>query len=173
MRTTWQIEDAERAAFEEWAKPHGWVGRRLPSGKYEYGDPTLQYGWISWQASAKRRRPLRGVRTGFKCHELKTDPQVFDDVASGLKSFEIRKDDRGYEVGDMLSLRKTRHSGQEMANGCPLEYVGAPLYAVVTYIMRGPIYGLAEGWVIMGIETLVAADLAPRGSVCDKCGLAT
>jgi hypothetical protein len=87
----------------------------------------------------------------MKEHELKTDPQVFDDVVSGRKTFEIRKDDRGYEVGDSLKLRKTRYTGSEMAEGLPLEYIDLPLYVYVTYILRGPIYGLADGWVIMAI----------------------
>ena len=100
----------------------------------------------------------------MKKHELKTDPQVFDDVVSGRKTFEIRKDDRGFEVGDLLKLRKTKHTGVEMCSyphpdhpgrvvkGKPLEYIGPPLYVRVTYILRGPIYGLADGWVIMSIQ---------------------
>lgn len=88
----------------------------------------------------------------MKEHELKTDPQVFDDVVAGRKTFEIRKDDRGFEWGDVLKLRKTKHTGGEMAAGAPLEYVGPPLYVYVTYILHGPIYGLADGWVIMAIQ---------------------
>ena len=84
-------------------------------------------------------------------HELKTDPAVFDAVCEGRKTFEIRKDDRLFAVGDLLKLRKTKHSGREMAEGAPLEYDGPPLYVYVTYILRGPIYGLADGWVIMSI----------------------
>jgi len=84
-------------------------------------------------------------------HELKTDLTVFDDVEAGRKPFEIRKDDRGYEVGDLLKLRKTKHTGAEMAAGASLEYVGTPLYVYVTYILRGPVYGLADGWAIMAI----------------------
>ena len=88
----------------------------------------------------------------MKEHDLKTDPQVFDDVAEGRKPFEIRKDDRGFEVGDLLRLRKTKHTGAEMAEGSPLEYIGSPLCLWVTYILRGPIYGLADGWVIMAVK---------------------
>ena len=90
----------------------------------------------------------------MKEHELKTDPQVFDDVVEGRKPFEIRKDDRGFEVGDLLKLRKTKYTGAEMSLAhcpAPLEYVGPPLYVYVTYILRGPIYGLEDGWVIMAI----------------------
>ena len=85
-------------------------------------------------------------------HELKTDPEVFDAVSRGEKKFEIRKDDRGFEVGDTLILRKTLHTGLEMAAGAPLCYEGDPLHLCVSYILRGPIYGLADGWVIMSIE---------------------
>ena len=88
----------------------------------------------------------------MQTHELKTDPLVFDDVVEGRKPFEIRKDDRGFEWGDVLKLRKTKHTGAEMAAGAPLEYVGPPLYVYVTYILRGPIYGLADGWVILAIK---------------------
>lgn len=40
----------------------------------------------------------------MKIHELKLDTFYFDDVKSGLKTFEIRKNDRDYQVGDLLSL---------------------------------------------------------------------
>jgi hypothetical protein len=88
----------------------------------------------------------------MKTHELKTDPVGFDAVVEGRKKFEIRFDDRGYEVGDELVLRKTRHTGAAMREGAPLEYDGPPLHVNVGYLMRGPVYGLGEGWVIMGIE---------------------
>ncbi|MDP3859867.1 MAG: DUF3850 domain-containing protein [Stagnimonas sp.] len=85
-------------------------------------------------------------------HELKTDPEVFEAVVSGAKKFEIRLDDRGFRVGDTLALRKTRHTGQQMRDGAALEFIGGPLYVYVTHILRGPIYGLADGWVCMSIE---------------------
>lgn len=39
-------------------------------------------------------------------HELKTWPRYFDAVKRGDKSFEVRRDDRGYAVGDTLVLRE-------------------------------------------------------------------
>ncbi len=85
-------------------------------------------------------------------HELKTDPKPFDAVAQGLKTFEIRYDDRGYNVGDKLLLRRTKFSAKEMEAGEPLVYSGAIMEVAVSHIMRGPIYGLADKWVIMSIE---------------------
>lgn len=39
-------------------------------------------------------------------HELKILPEHFEPVISGLKSAEVRKNDRGYEVGDFLKLKE-------------------------------------------------------------------
>lgn len=90
-------------------------------------------------------------------HELKTDPNVFEAVLNGFKPYEIRKDDRGFSVGDILCLRQTVYSGFQMANdGKPLEFTGLACYAVITHILRGPIYGLKEGWVIMSISDVIS-----------------
>ncbi len=86
-------------------------------------------------------------------HELKTDPEVFEEVIAGLKKFEIRKDDRDFKCGDSLLLRKTDLSAMDaFNNGEALHYTGDEIIVGVTYILRGPIYGLSEGWVIMSIE---------------------
>jgi ASC-1-like (ASCH) protein len=85
----------------------------------------------------------------MKQHELKTDSEVFDATQDGKKNFEIRFNDRDYQIGDMLILQETEHTGLEMKNGSPLIYTGYSIKAQVTYILRGPIYGLATGWVIM------------------------
>ena len=84
-------------------------------------------------------------------HELKTDPDVFDDVVSARKLFELRFNDRNFNVGDILKLRKTKYTGKEMSEGKPLEYIGNPFYVLVLHILKGPIYGLADGWIIMSI----------------------
>ncbi|WP_331384989.1 DUF3850 domain-containing protein [Bacillus badius] len=39
-------------------------------------------------------------------HELKIYPQYFKAVVSGKKSFEIRKNDRDFKVGDTLLLHE-------------------------------------------------------------------
>lgn len=39
-------------------------------------------------------------------HELKTSPGYFEQIWQGLKTFEIRYDDRGYQRGDTVELRE-------------------------------------------------------------------
>jgi hypothetical protein len=91
-------------------------------------------------------------------HELKTDPDVFDAVADGRKTFEIRLNDRDFQPGDGLLLRRTRNSGWAMKNtGAPLEYTGEELRVIVTYVLRGPVYGLGDGWAILSIRALLEA----------------
>jgi len=52
-------------------------------------------------------------------HELKTWPEYFTAVASGEKTFEIRKNDRNFQVGDRIKLveydpEKYEHTGRYM-----------------------------------------------------------
>lgn len=81
-------------------------------------------------------------------HDLKVWPEFFDALVDGRKSFEIRKNDRGYQKGDTLLLR-------EYAPG-PDEYTGRELRRHVMYILSGddPLgyaFGLRSGFVAMGL----------------------
>ncbi len=87
----------------------------------------------------------------MKQHELKTDPDVFQAVWDGLKTFEIRYNDRDYERGDTILLRETKHTGVEMKTAAPLEYTGRTTNHRVTYVLHGPVYGLQAGWVILSL----------------------
>lgn len=66
--------------------------------------------------------------TDNKTHELKTDNEMFEAVYSGFKGYEIRFDDRGYQVGDWLHLKETEFTGEEMKAGKPLVFTGGPPY---------------------------------------------
>lgn len=64
----------------------------------------------------------------MKWHKLKTVTPVWKDVDSGVKSFEIREDDRGYAVGDILELQEyDERVGWYTSRVC---------YREVTYILR-------------------------------------
>ena len=65
----------------------------------------------------------------------------FDDVASGKKSFELRKNDRGYKEGDVLEL-------MEFKDG---RNTGREIKADIIYMLED-YSGLEEGWCILGIK---------------------
>ena len=67
-------------------------------------------------------------------HVLKTWPEYFEAVASGAKTFELRFDDRGYQVGDHLVLREW-----SVTDG----YTGRVVIKRVSYVLRGGAFGLA------------------------------
>ena len=71
-------------------------------------------------------------------HELKTVSPYFGDVVSGVKTFEIRNNDRGFEEGDTLVLREW-HDGA---------YTGREHRVTVTYLT---VYEQRQGYVVMGI----------------------
>ena len=78
----------------------------------------------------------------MKKHELKIQPQYFKNVINGIKTFEIRKDDRGFEVGDILELREV--------NGTV--YTGKSVDMEITYIFKGGSFGLEAGYCILAIN---------------------
>lgn len=83
-------------------------------------------------------------------HALKTDPDVFQLTLDGLKPFEIRKADRDYQVGDLLVLKETYFSAQQMKNeGMPLAYTGRTYECEVVAMINGEQYGLLPGYVLL------------------------
>ena len=81
-------------------------------------------------------------------HHIKCQPPWFADVAAGRKRFEIRRNDRGFAVGDVLVLAEwvnDRATGREVT-------------AEVTYVLdptaHGPAMrlGMIAGFVVLGID---------------------
>jgi Domain of unknown function (DUF3850) len=103
--------------------------------------------------------PERGAEREPMTHTLKIDPIPFQAVKARIKKHELRKADRDFRVGDTLHLLETVSTGAEMAAGAPLEYTGGEDIVRVTHILRGPIYGLAEGWCVMSIEDAAPASV--------------
>lgn len=75
-------------------------------------------------------------------HELKILSTYFRDILRGNKTFEVRKNDRNFQVGDNLILK-------EWENG---EYTGNTLEKNVIYILDDSSGYVLEGYVIMGIK---------------------
>lgn len=91
-------------------------------------------------------------------HTLKLNDRYFDAVANGIKTFEIRKNDRDYKVGDTLVLKKVNDEGLYITYadhnlGINLDY---EIKVAVTYILTHDDFpdGIPEGYVVMSIERL-------------------
>lgn len=95
----------------------------------------------------------------MKIHELKLDLKYYYSVESGLKTFEIRKNDRGFTVGDTLALtafhngRYARVFGSNFVNDIPKhrnvsQQEATTIFFDVTYITN---YEQKDGYVVMGI----------------------
>ena len=78
-------------------------------------------------------------------HELKTTQPHFAHVQSGAKRAEIRRDDRGCAVGDVLVLREYDREADALT--------GRYVEVRVTHVLKG-FEGLAEGFVSLSIEPL-------------------
>ncbi len=52
-------------------------------------------------------------------HELKVIPPYFAALVDGIKTFEVRKNDRAYQKGDMLELREWHPDETNTARRCP------------------------------------------------------
>ena len=83
-------------------------------------------------------------------HKLKLNSCYYGDSASGIKTFEIRKNDRNYQVGDILELREWVWSGLEGKGA----YTGNAHWKVITYILDDDEY-LYEGIVCLGVSPIV------------------
>ena len=75
-------------------------------------------------------------------HQLKTWPDYFEAIARNEKTFEVRKNDRDFKVGDRLLLQEW----------CPRAdgFTGRVAYREVDYILHGGAFGIdsvmLRGW---------------------------
>lgn len=74
-------------------------------------------------------------------HELKTKSEYLESIISGTKTFEIRKNDRNYKVGDILVLKGWENN----------HYTGKTYYVIVTYILK-KFDGLKKNYIIMAVK---------------------
>jgi hypothetical protein len=84
-------------------------------------------------------------------HDLKSWPEYFEPVQKQLKTFELRKNDRNYQVGDTLILREWDPASKT--------YTGRTVSRRVTYILPhlpeagcAATFGLMADHVIMSLE---------------------
>ena len=76
-------------------------------------------------------------------HRIKILKPYFEAVAAGDKTFELRKDDRPYKVGDALLITEIGEGNKP---------TGRTIEKKVGYILRNcPEYGLDNGYCILSL----------------------
>lgn len=93
---------------------------------------------------------LEGLRVQnnkpYMTHFLKTWPQFFNDVRFGRKTFEVRKQDRDFQVGDLLVLQEWDNKKKE--------YTKETESCEVVYLLEGGQFGIEEGFCVLGIKVI-------------------
>jgi len=86
---------------------------------------------------------LRKTLVTFKIHVLKINNEFFHAIAKGEKTFEVRKNDRNFRVGDVLYLKEYSQKIEE--------YSGDKIYKKIIYILEGGQFGIEPGYVVLGL----------------------
>ena len=77
-------------------------------------------------------------------HELKTLPQYFEQVWSGNKRFEVRKNDRDFQLGDCLVLKEYQQDGR---------YTKRLITCNISYVLKD-FEGIEKGYCVLGIRSV-------------------
>lgn len=79
-----------------------------------------------------------------KIHNLKINKKYFMDIYSGIKTFEIRYNDRNYQVGDIIQF--------SVINDAKEVFMQPVTKYIITYILDYP-EALKPGYIILGIKS--------------------
>jgi hypothetical protein len=77
-------------------------------------------------------------------HQLKIIPPYYDRVLLNEKTFEVRKNDRDFQVNDQLELREF----DPVKN----EYTGRMLIKTISYVLNGGQFGIEAGYCVLGLK---------------------
>ena len=96
-----------------------------------------------------------------KTHYLKILPNYFTDVINGVKRFELRKNDRGFKVGDVVILRCYKDG----------YYDGFNIRTKIIYMLED-FTGLQPGYCILGLDGCLKLLIGEPGAfhAADKDG---
>jgi hypothetical protein len=81
-------------------------------------------------------------------HALKTLPQYWDAVERGEKTFEVRRDDRGFQRGDILVLHRLPEEGTNYVRGQSVPKIRR----TIGWILTGGQFGIEPGYVVLSLH---------------------
>lgn len=88
----------------------------------------------------------------MKEHILKTLATAWDAVAAGEKAFEVRRNDRFFQRGDIVVLRKLDEDGWHYATGLSGAYSTCDLRFKIGWMLQGGQFGIEPGYCVFALE---------------------
>lgn len=98
---------------------------------------------------------IEGSISEFR-HELKTWPDMFEEIGTGRKVHEFRKNDRDFREGDLLLLREFEPAGER--------YTGREIPVRIMSISYGPAWGIPKGYAAFSIAVGDPTDITEISS---------
>lgn len=80
----------------------------------------------------------------IKLHRLKLSLDYYDDVMSGAKNFEVRKNDRDYQVGDLIEFLPSER-------GVALPKCDDRIFLITYMLSSSQFDAIKDGYVVLGI----------------------
>ena len=109
----------------------------------------------AWDKISKRMKEIMNMDEHIT-HELKLNIEFCDAVYNGRKSFEIRRNDRGFQTGDHIKFIPFKSGAVVGPDGdASAMYPDHPIKTqefIITYLLNG--WGVQPGFVAMAIKKL-------------------
>jgi len=86
----------------------------------------------------------------MRTHYLKIWPEFWPAIKSGKKPFEVRRDDWGFAVGDVLVLKEY----DPAALGGAGKYTGKEVNRRITYKLPGGKFGIDPNYCVLGLSEI-------------------
>ena len=85
-------------------------------------------------------------------HELKAHPAMYRAISRGAKTFEVRKDDRAFQSGDVVRLRYYDPINDAPFPRPPMPEDSFPVLEYeIGFVLRGGQYGIEPGYVAFSL----------------------
>jgi len=82
-------------------------------------------------------------------HELKARPSQFQAIWDGVRPFDLRRDDRDFQINDTLRLREWDPLISDVG------YTGRVMLVMITYVLKhAEAPGIEKGFVVLGVKAL-------------------
>jgi hypothetical protein len=85
-------------------------------------------------------------------HRLKTWARYYDAVADGRKPFEVRRNDRAFQRGDLVELIKVQDESPHYNCTPPDQrFAEITVRKRITYLLQGGQFGIEPGFCVLGL----------------------